>query len=62
MPSLFRDLLDRSIELSLFIVSSSLIIPRFISNVEIRHSLFWLYFIPIALAILFFFTNILIEV
>ena len=48
-------LLDRNIELSLFIVSSSLVIPRFISNIEIRHSYFWLYFVPIIIIIFFFF-------
>ena len=34
LPLLFENLLDRNIELSLFIVSSSLVIPRFISNIE----------------------------
>ena len=55
LPLLFENLLDRNIELSLFIVSSSLVIPRFISNIEIRHSYFWLYFVPIIIIIFFFF-------
>lgn len=50
-----KNLLERKIELSLFIVSSSLIIPRLISNLEIRHSYFWLYFVPIGLILIFFF-------
>ena len=52
--SLVEDVLERRIELSLFIISLSIIIPRFIANVEIRHSYFWLWFVPIALAIVFF--------
>ena len=55
--SLVEDLLERKIELSLFIISLSVIIPRFITNVEIRHSYFWLWFVPIALAIAFFLGN-----
>ena len=54
-PSLAENLLERKIELSLFIVSLSLIIPKFIVNAEIRHSYFWLWFVPIVLAIVFFF-------
>lgn len=50
-PKLVEDLLDLKIELSLFVVSASLVIPRFISNVVIRHKYFWWYFVPIGLTV-----------
>ncbi len=59
-PKLVEDLLDLKIELSLFVVSASLFIPRFIDNVVIRHKYLWWYFVPIVLIILFLFHNILI--
>ena len=53
----FNNVLEHNLELALFIVSSSFIVPRFISNIEVRHTYFWFYFIPITLAIAFFFTS-----
>ena len=58
-PKLAEDLLKRKIELSLFVVSASLIIPRFISNVEIRHKYLWWYFAPIGLILISFIQAIL---
>ena len=59
-PKLIEDLLDLKIELSLFVVSASLVIPRFISNVVIRHKYFWWYFVPIRLIVFFLLHNLLI--
>ncbi len=53
-PSHIKQLLDYKIELSIFVISSSFIIPRFVSNPEIRHNLFWLYFVPVLLTLIFF--------
>ena len=60
LPELFVELLDNKIELSLFIITFSLIIPRLIANIEIRHVYVWAYFLPITLTISFFFGYILI--
>lgn len=59
-PKLVTDLLDRKIELSLFVVSASLVIPRFITNAVIRHRYLWLYFVPIGLIVFFLLRNLLI--
>lgn len=57
---LVEDLLDRKIELSLFVVSVSLVIPRFITNPVIRHKYLWWYFVPIGLTVSFLLSNLLI--
>ena len=51
--SMFKELLEHKLELALFVASSSIIIPRFINNVEIRHRIFWVYFVPVGLSIVF---------
>ncbi len=51
--SMFKELLEHKLELALFVASSSIIIPRFINNVEIRHMTFWVYFVPVGLSIIF---------
>lgn len=58
-PKLVEDLLDRKIELSLFVISASLFIPRFINNIVIRHQYFGWYFLPIALIVSFLLHNLL---
>lgn len=58
-PKLVDDLLDRKIELSLFVIAASLVIPRFISNVVIRHKYFGVYFVPIGLIVFFLLHNLL---
>lgn len=37
--------------LLLFIVASSLVVPRFIDDAHLRNGLFWMYFVPIGLAL-----------
>lgn len=37
--------------LLLFIVTSSLVVPRFIDDAHLRNGLLWLYFVPVALAL-----------
>ena len=46
----FDDLLDRDMELALFIASLSMLIPRLISNVEIRHRYARLFWVPLGMA------------
>ena len=53
--SSYTKLLDHKIEFTIFIISFSLITPRFISDIEIRHTYFWVYFAPILFILVFFF-------
>ena len=57
--TVFDALLDRDIELALFIASFSMLIPRLISNVEIRHRYARLFWVPLGMAGLLFTTAII---
>ena len=51
IPENWFSILDRKLEISGAIIGASLVLPRLVTNSSIRHSMLFLYFIPIGLAI-----------